>query len=83
MMNQYNIFIEKYLTDNEMKNITNEYERGNVYSNFSIWYDITIDNEEQNGSGMLDDFELYSGPVNEYIWLLPHFELFRAKYLQK
>jgi len=83
MMNQYNIFIEKYLTDSEMKNIINEYERGNVYSRLSIWYDVTIDNEEQNGSGMLDDFELYSGPVNEYVWLLPHFELFRAKYLQK
>ena len=83
MMNQYNIFIEKYLTDNEMKNIINEYEKENVYSKLSIWYDITIDNEEQTGSGMLDDFELYSGPVNEYVWLLPHFEFFRAKYLQK
>jgi len=83
MMNQYNIFIEKYLTDNEMKNIINEYEKGNVYSKFSIWYDITIDNEEQNGSGMMDDFELYNGPVNEYVWLLPHFEFFKVKYLQK
>jgi len=83
MMNQYNIFIEKYLTDNEMINIINEYERGNVYSKLSIWFDITIDNEEQNGSGMLDDFELFNGPLNEYIWLLPHFEFFRVKYLQK
>ena len=83
MMNQYDIFIEKYLTDNDMKKITNEYERGNTYSKLSIWYDVTIDNEEQNGSGMLDDFELYSGPVNKYVWLLPHFEFFRAKYLQK
>jgi len=83
MMNQYNIFIEKYLTDIEMKNIINEYEKGNVYSKLSIWYDITIDNEEQNGSGMLDDFELYSGSVNEYVWLLPHFEFFRTKYLLK
>ena len=82
MMNQYNIFIEKHLTDNEMKNIINEYKRGNVYSKLSIWYDIMIDNEEQNGSGMLDDFELYSGPVSEYIWLLPVFDFFRAKYLQ-
>ena len=83
VMNQYNIFIEKYLTDIEMKNIINEYEKGNVYSKLSIWYDITIDNEEQNGSGMLDDFELYSGSVNEYVWLLPHFEFFRTKYLLK
>ena len=83
MMNQYNIFIEKYLTDDDMKNIINEYERGNVYSKLSVWYDITIDNEEQKGSGLLDEFELYSGTANEYVWLLPHFEFFRAKYLQK
>jgi hypothetical protein len=83
MMNQYDIYIEKYLTDNEMKNIINEYEKGNVYSKLSIWYDITIDNEKQNGSGILDDFELYNGQVNEYVWLLPHFDFFRAKYLQK
>ena len=82
MMNQYDIYIEKYLTDREMINIINEYERGNVYSTLSIWFDITINNEEQNGSGMLDDFELYKGPLNEYVWLLPHFEFFRAKYLQ-
>jgi hypothetical protein len=66
-----------------MKNIINEYEKGNVYSKLSVWYDITIDNEEQNGSGILDDFELQNEPVNEYIWLLPHFEFFRTKYLQK
>jgi hypothetical protein len=83
MMNQYDIFIEKYLTGNEMKKIINEYEKGNVYSKMSVWYDITIDSEEQNGSGMLDDFELYSGSANEYVWLLPHFEFFRTKYLQK
>gem|GEM_PF-970989 len=82
MMNQYDIFIEKHLTDNEMENIINEYERGNVYSMLSIWFDITINNEEQYGSGMLDDFELYNGPVNEYVWLLPHFDFFRTKYLQ-
>ncbi|MDR2922858.1 MAG: hypothetical protein LBU85_05900 [Treponema sp.] len=83
MMNQYDIYIEKYLTDNEMKNIINEYEKGNISSKMSIWYDITIDNEKQNGSGLLDDFELHSGQINEYVWLLPHFEFFRAKYLQK
>jgi hypothetical protein len=83
MMNLYDIYIEKHLTNNEMKNIINEYERGNVYSSLAVWYDITIDNEEQNGSGMLDDFEIHSGPVNEYVWQLPHFEFFRTKYLQK
>jgi hypothetical protein len=82
-MNQYDIYIEKYLTDNEMENIINEYVKGNVNSRMSVWYNITIDGEEQNGSGMLDDFELYSGPATEYVWLLPHFEHFRVKYLQK
>ena len=82
-MNQYDIFIEKYLSDNEKKNIINEYKKGNVDSRFSVWFDIVINNEEQGGSGILDDFELYDGPVNEYIDLLPHFEFFRAKYLQK
>ncbi|MDR2942003.1 MAG: hypothetical protein LBV17_05390 [Treponema sp.] len=81
-MNQYDIYIEKHLTDNDMKNIINEYKKGNVYSKFSIWYDITIDNEKQNGSGLLDDFELHSGQLDEYVWLLPHFEFFRTKYLQ-
>jgi hypothetical protein len=86
MMNQYDIYIEKHLTDNEKKNIINEYKRRNVGSRMSVWYDITIDDVEQNGSGMLDDFELGSGPANEYldyVWLLPHFNLFRTKYLQK
>jgi hypothetical protein len=66
-----------------MKNIIDEYEKGNISSELSIWYDITIDNERQNGSGMLDDFELHSGKINEYVWLLPHFDFFRTKYLQK
>jgi hypothetical protein len=77
---QYDIFIEKYLTDNEMENIINEYKNGNVYSQVSVWYDITIDNEEQKGNGILDDFELYSGEIQEYIFLFPHFEFFRTKY---
>jgi hypothetical protein len=86
MMNQYDIYIEKYLTDDEMKNIINEYVTKNVSSKMSVWYDITIDNEKQNGSGILDNFELYSGPsepINEYVRLLPHFDFFRLKYLQK
>jgi len=81
MMNHYYIFIEKYLTDKEMKNIINEYERGNVYSRLSVWYDITIDNEEQNGSGMLDDFELYDGPALDPAWFPPNLDYFKAKYL--
>ncbi|MDR2731196.1 MAG: hypothetical protein LBB81_09925 [Treponema sp.] len=82
MMNQYDIFIEKYLTDNEMKKIINEYEKGNVYSKMSVWYDITIDNEEQNGNGMLDDFELYDGPAPDPVWFPPNLDFFKARYLQ-
>jgi len=81
-MNHYYIFIEKYLTDNESENIINEYEKGNVYSKLSIWYDITIDNEEQNGSGMLDNFELYDGLAIDSAWFPPNLNFFRAKYLQ-
>jgi len=81
--NHYYIFIERYLTDNEMKNIVKEYERGNVNSKLSIWYDMTIDNEEQNGSGMLDDFELYNGPALDPVWFPPNLNFFKAKYLQK
>jgi len=82
MMNQYNIFIEKYLTDDDKEIIINEYKKGKVNSQMSVWYDLTIDNEEQNGSGLLDDFELFEGPVNEQIVYvlslpLPHFEFFR------
>jgi hypothetical protein len=82
-MNHYYIFIERYLTDNEMQNIINEYKKGNVSSKLSIWYDITIDNEEQNGNGMLDDFELYDGPSLDSAWFPPNLDFFRAKYLQK
>jgi len=82
-LNHYYIFIEKYLTDNDMKKIIKEYEKGNVYSKLSIWYDITIDDEEQSGSGMLDDFELYDGPAIDHVWFPPNLNFFKVKYLQK
>ncbi len=80
-MNHYYIFIEKFLKTNEMNKIINEYEKGNVHSKFSIWYDITIDNEEQNGSGMLDDFELSDEPAIDYAAVFSNLNFFRAKYL--
>ena len=84
-LNQYDIFIEKHLTNDEMSNIVNEYNQGNIQSSLSIWFDLIIDNEEQKGNGMLDDFELISGEpniqLNEYIWLIPHFKFFRTKYI--
>ena len=83
-MNQYVIFIERHLTENEMKNIINQYRKGNINSNFYIWFDITIDNEEQRGSGLLDNFELYNGQLNKHIFsLIPYFDIFVLKYLQK
>jgi len=81
MTNHYYIFIEKHLTDNEMKNIINEYEKGNVYSRMSVWYDISIDNEEQNGSGMMDNFELYNGLSLDPALFPPNLNFFKARYL--
>jgi hypothetical protein len=80
-LNHYYIFIEKHLTDDEMKKITGEYEEGNVHSKLDIWYDMTIDNEIQNGNGMLDDFELYDGSAIDPSWFPPNLNFFRAKYL--
>jgi hypothetical protein len=83
MVNHYYIFIEKYLTDNDMKNIIDQYKKGNVTSKLSIWYDLTIDNEEQNGSGILDDFELYNGLALDPEWFPSNLNFFKLKYLQK
>jgi hypothetical protein len=79
----YYIFIEKHLSNEEMKSIVKEYEMGNVYSRFGIEYDITIDNELQAGSGLLDVFELYDGIAIDPIWFPSNLNYFRAKYLQK
>ena len=81
-LNHYYIFIEKYLTDAEYKKIINEHEKGNVYSKLSIWYDMSINNEEQNGNGMLDDFELYDGPAIDPVWFPPNLNFFKVKYLE-
>jgi hypothetical protein len=83
IMNHYYIFIEKYLTDKEMKVIIKEYEKGNVYSKLEIWYDLTIDNEERNGNGMLDEFEFYDGPAINPVWFPQNLNFFRDRYLQK
>jgi hypothetical protein len=82
-LNHYYIFIEKHLKNAEVKKITAEYEKGNVYSKLSIWYDISINNEEQNGNGMLDDFELHNGPSIDPAWFPPNLDFFKARYLQK
>jgi len=81
IMNHYYIFIEKHLTDNEMRNIVNEYKKGKVQSQMSIWYDLAIDNEEQNGSGILDTFDLYNGPGIDPAFFPSNLDFFKAKYL--
>ena len=81
-MNHFNIFIEKYLSKDDIEKIISEYEKGNVYSKFFIWYDLTLDNEEQPGNGLYDDFELYNGPVDT-AWFPENLDFFKAKYLQK
>jgi sRNA-binding regulator protein Hfq len=83
MMNHYYIFIEKHLTGKEMKNIINKYEKGKVYSKMSVWYDITVDNEEQNDTGMLDDFDLYDGLALNPALFPPNLNFFKARYLQR
>ena len=80
-LNHYYIFIEKFLTNDEFIKITKEYKKGNVSSRLSIWYDMSLNNEEQNGNGMLDDFELYDGPAIDPVWFPPNLNFFRARYL--
>lgn len=82
-MNLYDIYIEKYITDNEMKNIMHQYKEGNIHSRLSIWYDITIDNEKQTGNGITDDFELHNEFAQDVVWSLPHFRNFNNTYLKK
>jgi hypothetical protein len=80
-VNHYYIFIEKFLNDYEIKKITNEYEKRNVYSKMYIEYDITIDNEEQAGSGIYDDFELYDGLAIAPALFPANLNFFKDRYL--
>jgi len=81
-INHYYIFIEKFLRNDEMQKISDEYKKGNVNSKMAIWYDITIDNELQAGSGMLDDFELSNEPFMDNAQFFPNLNFFRVTYLQ-
>ena len=80
LMNQYNIYIEKYLSKNEMQKIINQYEKGNVNSRFSVWYNITLDNEKQPGNGMMGDFILNNEFNHDAVRIFPHFQHFADKY---
>ncbi|MCL2230892.1 MAG: hypothetical protein FWC01_07320 [Treponema sp.] len=80
--NHFYIFIEKHLNDEDMTNITVEYKKGNVISMMSIEYDLTIDNEPQNGNGIIDDFELYIGPATDPAIFPQNLDFFKARYLE-
>ena len=79
--NHYYIFIEKYLDGNDLAKINREYDKGNGNGRFEIWYDLIIDNEPQNGSGIIDDFELYDGMAIDPQWFPANLNFFKAKYL--
>jgi len=76
----YYIFIERFLTGHEVKRIKSEYERGNVYSWYEIWFNLIIDSEPQIGTGVADTFILYNGPASDAVFLFPNLNFFRAKY---
>jgi len=78
----YYIFIEKFLDHNDLEKINNEYHRGNINSRSEIWYDLIIDNEQQNGNGIKSYFELYDGIAIDPQQFPPNLNFFRAKYLQ-
>jgi len=78
IVNHYYIFIERHLNENEMNTVIKEYKKGNVSSSMEIWYDITIDNEPQFGSGMLDTFEL---SVYDPTYGIPNLKFFKVMYL--
>jgi len=81
-LNHYYIFIERFLKNTEVKKINSEYEKGNVKSRFSIEYDLVIDGEQQNGNGMIDDFELYDGLAVDPVWFPSNLDFFKARYLR-
>jgi len=81
-INHYYIFIEKFLNKNDIKKINTEYKKGNIKSLLSIKYDLVMDNEAQNGNGMIDDFELYEGIAIDPVWFPPNLNFFKAKYLK-
>jgi len=83
MLNHYYIFIERFLSNDDINNITSEYKKGNVNSRMNISYDLIIDNEQQNGNGIMDDFELYKGRAMDAAFFPPNLDFFKEKYLQK
>jgi len=77
----YYIFIERFLTDHEVKRIKSAYQNGNIHGRYEIWFNLVIDNEPQMGSGVADDFVLYNGPASDAVFLFPNLNFFRARYM--
>ena len=81
-MNHYYIFIERYLSNSEVRKIVREYKKGNINSKYKVEYDLEIDNEEQPGNGIYDDFELYEGIAADPAFYPPNLNFFKTKYLK-
>ena len=81
-INHYYIFIEKILNKDDIKKINHEYKKGNIKSLLRIEYDLVMNNEEQNGNGMIDDFELYDGIAIDPAWFPPNLNFFKTKYMK-
>jgi len=81
-LNHYYIFIEKHLDKEDINKIINEYKKGNIDSRFIIEFDLDINDESQNGSGILDDFKLYDGIAIDPAWYPPNLNFFKTKYLK-
>jgi hypothetical protein len=81
--NHYYIFVEKYLLNDDMKGIIRQFGGNKIFSKFAINFDITIDNELQAGSGLLDDFELYNGLAIDPAYFPVNLNFFKARYFQK
>ena len=84
-LNFYCIIIDKKLKNNEMKKIISEFEKGNTYSHFYLWYKVSFDYEQEEAGkyGIYDDFELSNGIDLETGWFPPNLEFFKTKVLQK
>jgi len=80
--NNYSIFIERYISENDYKKISEEYNNKKIYSYVSIEYDLIIDKEEQKGNIMLDDFILSAEPPVDPEFFPVNLAFFKAKYLQ-
>jgi hypothetical protein len=82
-INHYYIILEYFLNSDDTQSMIAEYKKGNVYSQVYINFNITIDKNRQEGSGIWDDFELYDGIAIDPAMFPPNLNFFKAKYMQK